>query len=90
MNHPLDDFNDEEIVHYIQSLLEQVEARLELKQYSACAWRLADCLGAIVRISPAIAGGTPGIENYTGLGYRLQTESRDDNPQQDEETQPSS
>lgn len=69
MDHPLDRFNEEEIKHYVETLVEQLNTRMELADFTACAWRLADALGAISRLCPQ---GTMGIDVYTGLGYRLE------------------
>lgn len=69
---PLKAFSQDELTHYIKSLLEQVEARLELNDYPACAWRLADALGAV---SVMCDGPTVGLDTFTGLGYKLDVRS---------------
>lgn len=68
MQNPLASFNEEELEHYVRSLVEQIDARLETKDYLACAWRLADALGAMTMLCP---DGGPGLNKFTGLGYRL-------------------
>jgi len=72
---PIAGFNDEELAHYVSSLVSQVETRLELKDYSACAWRLADALGALTALCPE---GAQGLDKFTGLGYRLDVRDNDD------------
>lgn len=67
-DNPLSNFNEEELEHYVKSLLEQVNTRLETKDYTACAWRLADALGAMTILCP---DGGSGLDKFTGLGYRL-------------------
>jgi hypothetical protein len=73
-DHPLSSFNNEELEHYIKSLIEQVETRLETKDYAACAWRLADALGALTILCP---DGGNGLDRFTGLGYRLDVRNND-------------
>lgn len=73
--HPLDKFNEEELQHYIETLVEQIKTRMELGDFPACAWRLADALGACSRLCPP---GTMGADAFTGLGYRLEEITRAD------------
>lgn len=68
MSSPLENFNEEELAHYVESLLEQAITRLETKDFRAVAWRLADALGAMTALCP---DGGSGLDTYTGLGYRI-------------------
>lgn len=68
MQNPLASFNEEELEHYVRSLISQIDARLETKDYPAVAWRLADALGAMTMLCP---DGAAGLNKFTGLGYRL-------------------
>lgn len=80
--YPLERFNEEELIHYAKSLLEQSQGRLEVGDAKGAAWRLADALGAL---SLVVEEETQGIHTFTGMGYRLQ--GFHDNPKQVEPTE---
>ncbi len=70
---PIAQFNEEELLEFARTLLQQALGRLETGDAAAACWRLADALGALSALAPEANG----VRSYTGLGYRLDTRKHD-------------
>lgn len=66
--HPLGEFEREELTTYAAALLKGALSRLDAGNAEGAAWRVADALGALSFITNPDTGG---VDKFTGLGFKL-------------------